>query len=147
MKMTLLFFIVVFMACHPSHQISGLVEASNERPLEGTTWMLAELHGKAISTVEQQRPITVFYQKEGNKVNGFSGCNSFTGSYKLEGTTIVCTPLASTRMFCQEAMETESAFLTLLQTEHTFKMEGAHLLFKDKGTVVARFLPEVKTGN
>ena len=140
-------FIFLIMACRPSNQIGELVGTINERPLEGTNWLLIELNEKDISTVEYDKPISVFYQKEEHKVNGFAGCNSFTGGYQLDGSKIVCTPLAATRMFCQETMEIETAFLQMLQTEHSFKMEGAHLIFKDKGKVVARFLPEVKTGN
>lgn len=139
--------VFLIMACRPSNQIGELVGVINERPLEGTNWLLIELNGKEISTVEYKRPVSVFYQKEGNKVNGFTGCNSFTGSYKLDGPKIVCTPLASTKMFCQETMELETSFLQLLQTEHTFKMDGSHMIFKNKSNVVARFLPEVKTGN
>lgn len=142
-----LLFVILIMACRPSNQIGELVGVINERPLEGTNWLLIELNGKEISTVEYNKPISVFYQKEGSKVNGFAGCNSFTGSYKLEGSKIVCTPLASTKMFCQETMDIETAFLKILQTEHTFKMEGAHMIFKEKSGVVARFIPEVKTGN
>ncbi len=139
-------FVFLIMACRPSNQIGELVGVINERPLEGTNWLLIELNGKEISTVDK-RPVSVFYLKEGSKVNGFAGCNSFTGGYKQEGSKIVCTPLASTKMFCQETMELETNFLQLLQSEHTYKMEGSHMIFKDKGEVVARFLPEVKTGN
>jgi heat shock protein HslJ len=146
MKMVWLL-VFLIMACRPSNQIGELVGVINERPLEGTNWLLIELNGKEISTVEYKRPVSVFYQKEGNKVNGFAGCNSFTGSYKQEGSKVICTPLASTKMFCQETMELETSFLQLLQTEHTIKMEGAHMTFKKKSNVVARFLPEVKTGN
>ena len=146
MKMVLLLALLI-MACRPSNQIGEMVGAINERPLEGTNWLLIELKGKGISTVQYSKPISVYYQKDGNKVNGFAGCNSFTGSFKLEDSKIVCTPLASTRMYCQETMDIETLFLQVLQTEHTFKMEGAHMIFRDKGEVVARFLPEVKTGN
>jgi heat shock protein HslJ len=139
--------VFLIMACRPSNQIGELVGVINERPLEGTNWLLIELNGKEISTVALKTPVSVFYQKEGNRVNGFAGCNSFTGGYKVEGSKIVCTALASTKMFCQETMEMETLFLNVLQAEHSYKMEGAHMILRDKEKIVARFLPEVKTGN
>ena len=139
-------FLFMIVACRPSNQIGELVEATNARPLEDTTWLLIELKGKETSTVDYRTPIFVRYQKEGNKVNGFAGCNTFTGSYKNEGSTISAT-LASTRMFCEGKMEVETEFMNVLNTPNKHKMEGSHLIFRNEGKVVARFLPEVKTTN
>jgi len=142
MKVVLLL-VFLMASCRPSNQISELVGVINERPVEGTKWLLVELNGRAISTVDFRAPVSVVYKKETNTVSGFAGCNSFTGSYKMDGSTISST-LASTHMFCQETMEMETAFLAVLQMANNYKMEERHLVFKDKGKVVARFLAEVK---
>jgi heat shock protein HslJ len=143
MRIILCLWILSF-GCRPSNQIGEMVGAINDRPLEGTVWMLVELNGKDISTVESIKPISVLFQKEGKKVSGFAGCNSFTGSYETDGATISAT-LASTRMFCEGKMEIETEFLKVLNTPYKHKVEGGHLYFRDKNIVVARFLAEIKT--
>ena len=57
---------------------------------------------------------TVTFDKKG-KVFGDSGCNRFTGGYKVKGDRITIGPLASTMMFCEGRMDAEQAFLTKLQ--------------------------------
>ena len=39
----------------------------------------------------------------------------------------------------------ETAFLAVLQEANNYKMEERHMVFKNKGNIVARFLAEVKT--
>jgi heat shock protein HslJ len=140
----LLFFMLLGLACRPSNQIGELVGVNNERPLEGTVWLLVELNGKDISTVGSVKPISVLYQREGNKVSGFAGCNSFSGTYEENGSTIN-NQLAATRMFCGGLMDIETEFLKVLSTPHKHKMEGGHLYLRDKNTIVAKFIAHVKT--
>jgi heat shock protein HslJ len=58
---------------------------------------------------------TITFAKDGS-VFGDSGCNRFTGSYKVKGDRITIGPLASTMMACPEPqMSAETTFLTRLQ--------------------------------
>ena len=58
---------------------------------------------------------TITFAKDGS-VFGDSGCNRFTGSYKVKGDRITIGPLASTMMACPEPqMSAEMTFLTRLQ--------------------------------
>ena len=57
---------------------------------------------------------TITFDDEG-KVYGDSGCNRFTGGYKVKGDRITIGPLASTMMFCEGKMDAEAAFLNKLQ--------------------------------
>ncbi len=58
---------------------------------------------------------TITFDDEG-KVFGDSGCNRFTGAYKVKGDRITIGPLASTLMACDQArMDAEQTFLTRLQ--------------------------------
>jgi len=137
----LIFFLAV--ACRPSNQIGELVGVINERPLEETVWLLMELNGQQISTVEG-KPISVLYQNDGNKVSGFAGCNSFTGSFIKQGTTISA-KLGSTRMYCEGKMDMETEILRILNLPAKYELNGNHLYLKEKGKVVAKFLAEIKT--
>ena len=137
-------FVLVLMGCRPSNQIGELVGVINERPLEGTVWLLIELNGKPIAPIEDQKSLFIIFQSEEKRVNGFGGCNSFTGSFTTSGSTINAT-LASTRMFCEGRMEVETEFMNLWSTSHKYKMEGSHLHLKNKGKIVAKFIAQIKT--
>lgn len=50
------------------------------------------------------------------QVNGSAGCNSYFGSYSLDGSGLITSPLGSTEMWCEGFMEQESAFLQMLQS-------------------------------
>jgi heat shock protein HslJ len=143
MRIVYLFILLLF-ACRPSNQLSELVGATNERPLEGTVWLLAELNGKEIGLAENQKAIFVFYEINEKKVRGFGGCNSFTGSFTQERSTISAT-LASTRMFCEGKMDVETEFMKVLSIPCKYEMDGNHLFLKIDGMIIAKFRPEVKT--
>ena len=60
-------------------------------------------------------------------LSGTSGCNSYSGGYKVDGDMISIGPLANTDMGCVEpegVMEQEAQFLAALQTAATYQIEG-----------------------
>lgn len=63
---------------------------------------------------------TVTFDAKG-KVYGDSGCNRFTGSYKVKGDRLTIGPLASTMMFCEGKMDAEQSFLTRLQAAVSYQ--------------------------
>lgn len=63
---------------------------------------------------------TVTFDSKG-RVFGDSGCNRFTGGYKVKGDRITIGPLASTMMFCEGKMDAEQAFLTKLQAAVSYQ--------------------------
>lgn len=142
MRIVYVFIMMVAFACRPSNQINEMVEGINERPLEGTVWLLRELNGKEIVQAADQRKLSVFYEAGAKNIHGFAGCNTFTGSYTKDGSTVSAI-LASTRMFCDGKMEVETAFIKALTEPNHYVLEGSHLFLKNKGNVVAKFLPEV----
>jgi heat shock protein HslJ len=144
MKVSLIL-LVVIMSCRPSHQIGELVGVPATRTLEDTVWELKELNGKAIDPVAQ-KPIWVLFNSAKGNVSGYSGCNSFTGSYTKTGTSIE-SKLASTRMFCEGKMETETAILNLLGAPAKYKVEEHMLRVELDKQVVAIFHAEIKSTN
>ena len=141
---TIYLFVLLLISCRPSNQLGVLVGATSERPLEGTVWLLFELHEKEIGMAENEKPIFVVYETTENKVRGFAGCNSFMGSFTHERSTLSAT-LASTRMFCEGKMEVETEFMKVLNTPTKYHMEENHLFLKIDGKTVAKFRAEVKT--
>ncbi len=144
MKVALIL-LVLIMACKPSQQIGELVGVPATRTLEDTVWVLKELNGKAIDPVAQ-KPIYVLFNSAQRSVSGYSGCNSFSGSYTKNGMSIE-SKLASTRMFCDGKMETETTILNLLNAPAKYKVEEHMLHVELDKQVVAIFHAEIKSSN
>jgi heat shock protein HslJ len=84
--------------------------SATDKALEGVTWRLSGFGSKGPEIpADSSRPVTARF--EAGRVSGFSGCNTFTGSYKVEGDRVMLGQLAGTMMACP-APETaiESAF-------------------------------------
>lgn len=144
--MRFLFLAFVFLAsCKPSHKIGDLVGVPKERPLEKTYWVLTELYGKPIATINEAKKLHLLLDPESHKVSGFAGCNQFSGSYNLEGKKLSLKNLAATKMFCSETMEIETRYLQALNETDSYKIEE-HVLFLNQGDQhLAKFQADVKT--
>jgi heat shock protein HslJ len=96
--------------------------AATGTDVEGTNWKLVTLDGAAVT-----RAATLSF-KEG-KITGNSGCNSFGGSYRMDGNILTITePLASTLMACEEdVMKLEQQYLGALQAKPTVARSGNQL--------------------
>jgi heat shock protein HslJ len=106
-----------------------------------TRWELTELMGKTItSSNHSERPINIVLKKEGDKVQGFSGCNTILGKYELkEGNRITFSAMASTLMACPD-LETETEFNKMLESVDNYSISGNVLsLSKAKMAPLARF--------
>ena len=67
------------------------------------------------------------------EVSGNAGCNSYFGSYEIEGNSIIFSQLAMTEMACMEPdgiMEQEQAYLAFLSEVVSFSIDGNQLLLK-----------------
>ncbi len=105
--------------------------------LAGSEWRPVELNGAG---QPGDTKLSVQFGADG-RINGFTGCNRFMGSYTTNGDRIKISPLASTRMACEEtAMQTEARFLKMLEATTEFQRERVKLTFRDeKRTILARF--------
>lgn len=96
--------------------------------LAGTTWLVETVAGR---TVLGETQLTLRFGGNG-QVSGNAGCNSFHGSFQLDGEALSFGPLASTRMACpEEIMDQETQFLAALgATERVTLEEGRTLLLQ-----------------
>ena len=101
-------------------------EATTDLP--GTSWVLVELDGA--EPVGDAAPSIAF--AEDGTVSGSTGCNTFTGSVTIDGTSLEFGPLATTRMACADASanEQEQAFLLAMEevTSYTIDEDGRLVL-------------------
>ncbi|MEO1089481.1 MAG: META domain-containing protein [Pseudomonadota bacterium] len=105
--------------------------------LAGSEWVPVTFGDVVVSDEVEQ---FVQFGDEG-QVSGTGGCNRFTGSYTVDGTTLTIGPLAATRMMCPPvAMEREQAFFGAMDSTASFLRDGIALtLFDEAGTVLATF--------
>lgn len=80
------------------------------RSLDGSEWRIASIGGVPVTL---PRPATIAFTDD--RVSGSTGCNRFTGGYRIQAGRLATPRLAMTRMACAgEAGEVEAAVTSLL---------------------------------
>lgn len=116
--------------------------ASADLTLEGRAWTLTQLNGKPVRLVPNQLPPTLTFDAANARVTGSTGCNSLTGPYRVEGSTIVMEKIATTRRACMNGMETEQPYLAALTQARQWRIADNLLTLSDPaGQALAVFKP------
>ncbi len=99
--------------------------------LEGTDWVLSSIvQGDAI--VNTWVDVNINIQFNDGQVSGNAGCNSYGGSYQIDGTNLTLSELVSTMMACEEEIgQREAEFLAALATVSQFRTEMTQLILSD----------------
>lgn len=118
--------------------------APADNPLAGTNWQVTDYadprNSTGMTNVLKDTALTANFSAD-NVISGSGGCNSYSGTYQLDGTSLTIPgPLATTAMACAEdVMAQETIFLTNLQAVQGYKLDDVepklHLL-NDKGQVI-----------
>lgn len=109
--------------------------------MQETHWKLTELMGKPVVMNENmKKEIFIVLKVEGNRVQGFSGCNTIMGQYELkEGNRISFLKMVSTMMACPN-MATETEFNKMLGAVDNYSINGNTMtLNKARMAPMARF--------
>jgi heat shock protein HslJ len=90
-------------------------------------WRLVELNGQPLPKLDHA-PWLILREADG-RMNGFGGCNSFTGSYKLDAAAsrLSFAQIATTSMACISGMDVEQAFYEALRNADNYSLAGNHL--------------------
>lgn len=123
---------------------AGCAQTDGTKPqarLIETYWKAIELEGKPVEVKAGTREPHMVLRTENKAVSGFSGCNTFRGSYELSGQALQFKGLASTRMACLPAVDdTERNFHTALNATAAQQVSGETLELRDaQGKLRARF--------
>jgi len=115
-------------------------------PLLGTKWVLTSIagNGDAVSSVIAGTNVNAVFGSDG-KVTGSAGCNSYGGSYVLNGAGLEIDSVYSTLMYCTEpgVMEQESRYLAALGSAASYRIEGDRLTLVDAaGQELLQFVRE-----
>lgn len=119
---------------------SGAASGGSLGPIQlaATSWTLVDLDG-AVPANGGAR-LTLEFRADGS-AGGTAGCNSYGGSYTLDGTTIAFGPLVSTKMACEQPlMAMETTYLTALQATTSYGVDGSGNLVL-VGTATLTFSP------
>lgn len=109
--------------------------------LKDTYWKLVDLDGKRIPIApSHKRQIRITLASEGSRVIGFSGCNQFTGTFKLTDNELKFSQMAGTIMACVSPyMELEHGVLNMLGATTAYRIKGKQLFLLNGNKVIARF--------
>jgi heat shock protein HslJ len=105
--------------------------------LVGTHWDLVEMGG----TADFARIVPTIEFRQDGAVAGFAACNSFSGSFTLDGEAITLGPIVSTKKACERpASAVEAEYLQALSgvTSWSIEPDGQLLL---GGAVPLRYTP------
>lgn len=106
---------------------------SSTASLQETYWKLTRIADQPVIVAPNQREPNLVFRTEQSRVTGSGGCNSLTGAYKLNGSELIISGVAATRMACIEGMDTEAAFFKALENVRSWKILGQHLELYDSG--------------
>jgi len=97
-----------------------------------TRWVLRSIHEKdKVDFIYTYAWLEL--DEAGKKISGNGSCNRFGGQYQSDGQSLQFGALFSTKMFCQEMQEIESAFLRNLSLVNRYVISGLKLrLYKDE---------------
>ncbi len=102
-------------------------------------WYLTEVDGEKIAPESVTRLPFLKVQGGERLIQGFAGCNNFTGTWFFAYNSFAFNRIAATRMACPVGMEVEDAFLQALDNTRKYTIKDNMLNLHDrKGRVLAR---------
>ena len=108
-------------------KIGGQTGPPETVSLAGTTWKLSELEGEPVVVAGGGKTPYLQFSKEGNRVQGFGGCNQFTGSCEVKpGMRLRFHGIAATLRACPD-MEVEARLFKVLETTDNYALKGGRL--------------------
>jgi heat shock protein HslJ len=111
---------------------------ASSTPLAGSEWQPFGLAGDGATS---ESNLFVRFDGEG-RVEGYGGCNNFSGGYELSDDMIAIGPLIATRMACPvPIMDLETRLLQALDAARYFQRDSIELSLSDgAGKVLVRFV-------
>jgi len=115
-------------------------QQSADAALEDTGWRLVRLGAYDVPAAAPGFEPHLVLDSHTKRISGFGGCNRITGTYRLEADKLTFIGMAATMMACVKGMETEDAFLKMLNHVQHWKISGQQMELDDaNGSVIAVF--------
>ena len=103
--------------------------ATADAALTETYWKLIKIGDQPAELGARQKELHLVLKEKELRVQGFSGCNQFSGGFTSNGEQLEFGPMMSTNMWCMNEMEQEQRFLKALGETTRFAISGDHLQF------------------
>ena len=89
-------------------------------------WVLLGYGDAANPTVVERNTVITIVFSADDQVSGSAGCNNFSSTYQVDpdGTLTIGTPFAVTMMYCEDGMDQEAAFLSVLETARSLGLNA-----------------------
>lgn len=97
--------------------------------LEGTAWRLVEYGPADAQVAAMAEPAVTATFEAGGRFGGSGGCNSYGGTWTLDGQSLTLGEVAGTLMACADnaAMQQETVYFTALRSVTTAQVTGEEL--------------------
>jgi heat shock protein HslJ len=106
--------------------------------IEGVDWILDEASLGMLGGGAPVEGAVVSLRLEDGVASGSAGCNSYTGSYTVDGTAIAFAGFAQTQMACDEPlMALDQAYLGALGSVDAFQTSGDALVLTGSGLALS----------
>ena len=107
-------------------QVTVQVQANDS--LRSTEWLLVAMRG---ASLVPNTTITLNFG-DANDINGNGGCNSYSGAYTVNGSTLQIRGVISTGALCgPEIDQQEQLYLATLPSAGAYDLQGAQLVIHD----------------
>ncbi len=111
---------------------------------EGNHWVLSTMNGAEAGTLFSEQMPTIDFNFTDSIVYGYSGCNRFTGGFRLVDGKLQAPHMASTRMACPD-MEHEDEFLSVFAGEGAvLSLDKGDMLKLENEGIVLTFAPQAE---
>lgn len=114
--------------------INSCSSSSMNTELSGKGWNVTSLLGKTLDSGLTKNEIPGLIFEKNGKLFGSTGCNNFTGSYKVTDKSILLDVGSMTKMFCPES--TEQDFLKAVKQVTGFNFDGGDLNLQNGSKIV-----------
>jgi heat shock protein HslJ len=108
--------------------------------LTQNSWVVNTIMGKSVDTSAFAKGLPNLNFGNDGKLTGSTGCNNFTGNFKLEGTGLQLDPGAMTRMACPGNGEAD--FLNAVKQVTNVKLNGNTLSLLNGANEVMSLVPK-----
>ncbi|WP_378178448.1 META domain-containing protein [Aquimarina sp. SS2-1] len=116
----LLFSVTLLSNCNSANIANNKSETSQKEPELTGTYFVSTLYGEDVSKYK----LTLTFDPSKKTLSGFSGCNSYTSEYSVDGKLLTTGFPIATKMFCEETSNLEKQFFKMLSEEKNKNLEG-----------------------
>lgn len=126
--------LVIILSLFTFNSCSNAKNQSSNKELVSNLFEIIELSGNEVS----RKGATITFNLDKNMVYGTSGCNNFSGSFRLNNDTIDFGPIGATKKLCSD-MALENELLKLLNGTKLFSVQDSILyLMENEGAILLK---------